>query len=228
MIPTKDVTGSSTIPCGATFWMPRGEELDEDGIGFFRGTWLIRNVPVRQARDIVNEEQRIVQTLDAVAMNAEHFDALANAVEFGSINDPNNGLTDAERRALGEFASDLPAELGGLEVGVSALVHALATVRILPAASCRSHASPYSWSNVPVVLFATTQFRAAALQPLVDQTGCAFTMDSARPDLLAVQAPSILHTMALADAVLSHRRTFVRPRATPRQSVLSSNQLALF
>ena len=229
MIPTVCIDGSSAVPSSAAFWMPPAEELrGGEGFGFFRDTWVIRDVPVGEARFIVKEERSIVQTLDGLARSREHFEVLASALEMGIEDGPGSGLTKAEIDILGRFASELPAELGGLELGVAGLAHALATVRILPAASCRSHANAHSWSPAPVVLFAATEFRACALQPLVEQSECVFGIDSARPELLMVEGPSILHTMALAEAVLSHRQDFVQPRGARKQRAVSSEQVALF
>lgn len=217
MLPRAPLIGSSFLPTAAAFWMPGPDDIDEEGFGYFRDTWLIRDVQVRDARCVAAEERRIASAIDGIADNAEHFERLASAVEHGSVDDPDNGLTAAERSVLGQFASDVPAELGGLELGVAGLVYALATVRILPAASCRSHDGLRSWSDAPVVLFATTEFRARALQPLVQASGCTFFIDDARPELLAVRGQSIANTMTLADAVLASRATFVRPRR-PRRS----------
>jgi len=213
MIPTTEAGGTKSIPTSATFWMPRADDLDGDeGFGSFQGTWVIRNMPVNDAHDVVNEERRLVEMIDRIAADAEHFERLARAVEFGQLDDPEYRLTENERQLLGEFASDLPAELGGLELGVAGLAHALATVRILPAASCRSHRDPHTWSDAPVVYFAATEFRTRALQTLLQESGCTFAVDTARPNLVVVRGRSILNTMELADAVLNNRKSFVQPR----------------
>ena len=219
MFPTSPSAGSITIPSDATFWMPKPEDIDVDGIGaFFDDTWLIKDVPVREARRLRQEERRIAEVVGQLASAAEDFDRLAHAVEDGyEPDEPDGGydLTATERAKLGEFLPENEDEgtaLDSLELGVAGLVYALATVRIIPAASCRGHPGPRAWSDVPVVLFATTEYRARALQPLVEATGCRFGVDPARPDLLAVTGRSILDTMALADAILESRQTFVRPR----------------
>jgi hypothetical protein len=217
MFPTSFPSGSRTIPGDATFWMPKPEDIDIDGIGaFFHDTWLIKDVPVREARRLVQEERRIAAVVGHLANTAEDFDRLAHAVEDGyDPDEPGGGhdISPNERAELGEFMlSNMVPALESLELGVAGLVYALATVRIIPAASCRGHPGNRAWSDVPVVLFATTEYRARALQPLVESTDCRFGIDPARPDLLAVTGRSILDTMALADAVLGSRRTFVRPR----------------
>ena len=221
MFPTSSLSGSITIPSDATFWMPKPEDIDEDGIGaFFHDTWLIKDIPVREARLLRQGEHRIAEVVGHLATTAEDFDRLANAVEDGCDPDEPDGgydLTATERAKLDEFLSDDgTAALDSLELGVAGLVYALATVRIIPAASCRGHSGDRAWSDVPVVLFATTEYRARALQPLVEATECRFGIDTARPDLLAVAGRSILDTMALADAVLGSRHTFVQPRPPRR------------
>ena len=229
MFPTSSLSGSITIPSDATFWMPKPEDIDEDGIGaYFRDTWLIKDVPVREARRLRQKERRIAEVLGHLAATAEDFDRLAYAVEGGYDPDETDEgfhLTATEQAELDEFLSDdETAGLESLELGVAGLVYALATVRIIPAASCRGHPGDRAWSDVPVVLFATTEYRARALQPLVEATNCRFNIDPARPDLLAVAGRSILDTMALADAVLESRHTFVQPRP-PRHTPPSQNQL---
>lgn len=220
MFPTSSLSGTVTIPSDATFWMPKPEDIDEEGIGaVFRETWLIRDVPVGEARRLRRSEHRMAQIVGDLAATVEDFDRLANAVEDGY--DPDEigeglALTVVERAALDEFISDETDALDSLELGVAGLVYALATVRIIPAASCRGHPGPGAWSDVPVVLFATTEYRARALQPLVEATGCQFGIDSARPELLAIEGRSILETMALADAVLRSRHTFVQKRVPRR------------
>ncbi len=73
------------------------------------------------------------------------------------------------------MSEDEPGALADLELSVAGLVCALATVRIIPAASCRGHTGQRPWSEVPVVLFATTEYSARALQPLVEATGCSLS-----------------------------------------------------
>lgn len=140
----------------------------------------------------------------------DDFERLAAVAESAAVDSPGEDISEEERAALSEVVSDLP-ELGGLELGVAGLAYALATVRILPAASCRSHPDR-SWSDAPVVLFAATEFRARALQPWVEESGCTFTLDENRPELLVVRGWSISNTMALAELVFAHRREFVQHR----------------
>lgn len=234
MIPTVPAHGSIGLPDEATYWMPRSDDISEDGIGYFRGTWLIRDERVRLARAVVREERRITDLLAGLPADAARFDELARAVEsgYGDAGDPSGyGLTPVERRLLGECVSgDEPAPLEGLELGVAGLTYALATVRIIPAASCRGHVGDRAWSTAPVVLFAATRFRAEALQRLAATTGCRFDIDPARADLLCVSAASITQMMDLAGAVLAARSTFVQPRARARGQGhrQASEQAALF
>jgi hypothetical protein len=213
MFPVSSLSGSTTIPSDATFWMPKPADIDEEGVGgFFRGTWLIKDVPVREARRLMQQERRIAEIVGDLAATAEDFDRLAHAAEDGYAG---HILTAAERTALDSFVSEEEgAVLECLELGVAGLVCALATVRIIPVASCRGHPGDRAWSDGPVVLFAATERRAIALQPLVEATDCRFGIDAARPDLLAVQGRSILDTMDLADAVMRSRHTFVQHRST--------------
>jgi hypothetical protein len=214
MFPISALSGSTTIPSDATFWMPKPADIDEEGVGgFFRGTWLIKDVPVRDARQLMQRERRVAGIVGDLAATAEDFDRLARAAEDGYSG---YVLTAAERAALDDFLTeDEGAALESLELGVAGLVCALATVRIIPVASCRGHPGDRAWSDCPVVLFATTERRATALQPLVEATDCRFGIDAARPDLVAVQGRSILDTMALADAVMRSRHTFVQHRRPP-------------
>lgn len=201
MFPTSAPSGSDTIPDNATFWMPKPEDISEDGIGsFFHNTWLIKDVPVREARRLRREERRIAELIGDLATTARDFDRIATIAENGLDPDEPDDLevlTDAERATLdGIIRHDGTSALDSLELGVAGLVYALATVRIIPAASCRGHPGDRSWSDAPVVLFATTEYRARALQPLAAAAKCRFGIDAARPELLAVQGQSILDTMA--------------------------------
>lgn len=164
MFPEAPQAGTTTLPAAAAFWMPRRDEIDEDGFGFFRDTWLIRDIPVSEARDILSVESNIATVVDRLAQDEDDFERLAAVAESAAVDGPAEDITEEERAALSAVVSDVP-ELGGLELGVAGLAYALATVRILPAASCRSHPDR-SWSDAPVVLFAASEFRARALQPL--------------------------------------------------------------
>lgn len=227
VIPSIDASGSASLPRSATYWMPKRQEIDEEGIGYFRDVWAILDVSAREARSIVHEERRLVAAIDHLAVTADDFDRLAAIAECGL--DEDSDLTVAERAVLEDLlGDDEPSDLGGLELGVAGLVHALASVRILPAASCRGHVGSRAWSDTPVVFFATTRFRATALQPLVEQCGCWFDVDQNRADLLLVSGSSILATMRLADSLLAARQTFVQPRRSGLSRVRRASQEPLF
>jgi hypothetical protein len=166
----------------------------------------------------MRQERRIAEVVGRLAATAEDFDRIARAAEDGyDPDEPESSyaLNAEERAALDEFAvsEDEPCALDDLELGVAGLVYALAAVRIIPAASCRGHTGDRPWSEVPVVLFATTEYRAQALQPLVEATGCQLEIDPVWSHLLAVRGRSIPDTMALAESILGARTSFVRPRS---------------
>lgn len=209
MFPTTEASGSIELPTGATYWMPKRSEIDEEGIGFFRDVWTIIDVPLRDARELAETERRLATAIADLAATAEDFDRLAGVVETG-LGDDRPDLTPAERGALEPFVSDEPP-LDGLELGVAGLVYALGAVGMVPAASCRGHCGSRAWSDGPVVYFATTQYCASALADLIKRTGCRFITDPARSDLLVVAGRSIEDTMNLAEAVLEARQHFVQP-----------------
>src|SRR5258707_12604198 len=135
MFPTSPPSGSIAIPGDAKFWMPKPDDISEDGIGsFIRGTWLIKDVPVREARQLRQQERRIADIVGNLATTAEDFDRLAQAVEDGydtDNSDEDDALTATERPALDEFIPDHEtASLDSHELGATGLVSAPATVRI--------------------------------------------------------------------------------------------------
>lgn len=209
LFPEGPPVGTSALPAAAQFWMPSDNEVEEGfGIGFFQDTWLIKDVPVSDAVEVVTMERGMADVVGRLARDGDHFESLASAAEFGSFNDPGVNLSDSDREELASTVSDIP-ELEGLELGVAGLVTALGTIGMLPAASCRSHASPRTWSRVPVVLFAAAKPVARTLQPLAAAAGCTFAVDDNHPHLLTVCGRSILNTMALAEAVLENRSKFM-------------------
>jgi hypothetical protein len=126
MFPTSSLKGSAQIPSDAEFWMPKPEDIDEEGISFFRGTWLIKDIPVRAARRLAREERNVAEVVGNLAATPQDFDRLAHAAEDGY---EGYVLTAEERAALDSFVSnDEGAALDSLELGVAGLVYALATV----------------------------------------------------------------------------------------------------
>lgn len=226
MFPTAPPLGTAELPAEAAFWMPKISELDEEGFGFFRNTWTITDVSARAARELIEDERRLAEALDDLTTSAEHFDRLARAAEANDLDEAE--LTADEYRVLDDVIYPEVAPLDGLEVGVAGLVYALASVRILPAASCRGQHATSSWADAPVVYFAVTKFRARALQPLAARTGCTFLIDGNRPELLIVRGESIANTMALATEILENRVHFVQRRATQPRPRRNTEQYTLF
>lgn len=217
MFPTTEIDGSPGLPAEATFWTPKRSEIDEEGFGFFRGVWPLLDVSVSEARQLVETERKIATLVGELASDDSEFELLALAVERG---DEDGELSPEQMDVLcPHLAEEESSPLCGLELGVAGLSHALSMVRMFPAASCRGHPGPHAWSDSPVVYVASDQFRAERLRPLAAESGCRFTVGSARPDLLAIGGGSILATMRLAELVIEHRADFkrkkpVRPAAT--------------
>jgi hypothetical protein len=123
---------------------------------YFRGTWRIDHVPVKEAQSTIRDEAELIRLIDEVASVPAEFELLASAIE-GQDLEP---LPDSLRAAVLESGlarfvidEDVPP-LDGLEIGVAGLTHALSAMRCRTAASCRSHISSHSWSDCPVVFFA--------------------------------------------------------------------------
>jgi hypothetical protein len=64
---------------------------------------------------------------------------------------------------------------------------------------------------MPVVMVAADRFHAEKLEALVVASGCQFTIDEARSQLLVIHGRSILDTMGLADLLVEHRSNFRHP-----------------
>lgn len=93
MFPVAASHGTSELPPEATFWMPKPEEVDEEGIGCFRDTWLIKDMPVRDAREIIAEEQRIATVIGELADDADEFERFVGMAETGEPDDSDWGLS---------------------------------------------------------------------------------------------------------------------------------------
>jgi hypothetical protein len=141
-----------------------------------------------------------------VARNAADFDVLAAAVETGSAGEDDD-IAAENLTALAPYLTGRTA-LEGLEAGVAGLVYALSAAGMFPAASCRGHPEPDSWSAFPVVMFAADRIHAEALQPLVQGSGCGFDLDPVRPELLVVNGRSVEDTLRLGLAVLASIEVF--------------------
>ncbi|WBP93199.1 hypothetical protein O6072_18440 [Mycolicibacterium neoaurum] len=199
MIPKMSIKSDWRIPAEATFWMPGAADMDEEGIGYFRDVWLITDVQPSEAREVIQQEQRFVEVVGALASTAEDFDRLARCIERWDPDEEDVEATAHEMSILRPMLSELDfAPLEGLELGVAGAVFALAANGMVPAASCRGHTDTHAWSELPVVLFAADEPHARALELPVRQAGCGFDIDPARLDLLAIQGRSITNLMALA------------------------------
>lgn len=209
MIPVSDVTPEVPSPLPQSK-MPVADEITEEGFGFFRGTWFIGRVRIAEALATISEEAEIIHWLDEMATSAIEFEQLASAIEQQDpdvISEPLRAavLERGGARVLERGEDAMP--LDRLEIGVAGLTYALAAVRCLTAACCRSHTSDHSWSDVPVVLFAAPQWRAEILAELAAVEGCGIDTDR---DLLSVYGRSIRDTNRLASHILAERGRFTR------------------
>lgn len=216
MIPRTPIELSTGFPDGHEFRVPRGDEISEEGFGFFRDVWLIRGITVRDARDVIEAEAALVAVADAFSTTETEYEEIATALETGEPDElPASVLESEIYRAAEQFMpGDGALTLGGLDLGVAGAVHALAAVRCLTAASCRGHLGPQAWSDAPVIFVAANRHRATILQRLVGDTSCGFDNDPARDGLLVVQAESVVEIMSLAGAILEHRDEFVEHRGS--------------
>jgi hypothetical protein len=203
--------GSPMLPAKATFWTPDRSELEqEEGFSFFRDTWTIVDVSFDEARNMIAVERAVTTVVDQLAPDEAAFDRIARAVEAGDAEDEPDLLSAAERASLTQFiinAEEDPTLFGGLELGVAGLAYALSVAGMFPAASCRGHTGSRAWSEIPVVFVAADAAHAQSLQPLVEQAGCVFGIDDARPDLLVIEGRSVLDTIRLACLVLDHHES---------------------
>lgn len=207
MIPRRDVQVDPTIREHHGYWVPTEEDLEsEDGFGGFRDTTPLQ-ATILEARAVVREERELIEVADRVARDAREFEAIANAFEWYDRDELPEGLRSGPQFALLDpHISDNPP-IGGLELGVAGLSHALAAVGCFPAASCRSHDADVTWSERPVVYVGADPDRAAVLERLVRQAGCGFGFDPDHPQL-PIEAPSIRETARLADLVLENEQAF--------------------
>jgi len=218
MIPRTSLDLATAIPAEHNGWTPKGDDLSEEGFAYFRGTWLIRGVGVREAKEVIANELVLLELAERLADNPEEFDVVAGALE----DDESEALPEqlTQRVAFKEIQPHLGSDpqLGGLELGVAGLVYALSAVGCWPAASCRGHPNEHAWADHPVVYKACDSHRVSVLQPMVEAAGCGFGIDPSRPDLLFVEAKSIREMMSLAQLVVVVRKTFILRRAPRRPS----------
>ena len=199
MIPRVDLIVDIDLPSEASYWVPSDAS---ESLGYFHNVRSINNVGSDDARSTVETEQSLVALADRLAVDAEGFDRVAGAIEFYN---PDFDYVEPELEGYGEELWDCYAGGGGLEgldLGVAGLVMALAAVGVLPAASCRGHTGPTAWSPHPVVFFAADRAHAEWLRGVVAGSGCGFSRDDERPDLLSIVAPSVVECIGLASSIL--------------------------
>jgi hypothetical protein len=205
--PTADIRLDPVLPARAEFWVPEPDEIDDyEGFGLFQDVWPITDVSADDAIAVAREDELLCRVVDGLASDAMDFDVLAAAVETGSVGEDD----EISMESLAALAPYLTGEvaLDGLEAGVAGLVYALSAAGMFPAASCRGHPEPDSWSTVPVVMFASDRVHAEALQPLVESCGCGFDFDPVRPELLVIKSRSVEDTLRLGHAVLASIEEF--------------------
>lgn len=205
MIPNSGASIDSSIPEGASFWVPDSQDLKErDSIGFFDGVWLLGSVTPDEAMMMVQHESELVRMADSFANDHDEFEQILDAFEYSDVESIPvrlKGVPEAGE-LFGWADSAGSVDLGGLEAGVSGLSYALAAAGCIPAASCRWHPGPHSWAPYPVVYVSADRPSVARLQRHVKAAGCGFELDGNRPELLVLAGPSVAHTMELARRLL--------------------------
>lgn len=206
MYPTADIELDPTLPSRVEFWVPEPDDIDDDeGFGLFQDVWPIIDISVAEATAVIGKDKLLCRVVSSLARNAVDFDVLAAVIETGSTGE--DEISAGDLAALAPYLTGMAA-LEGLETGVAGLVYALSAAGMFPAASCRGHPDPDSWSAVPVVMFAADRIHAVALQPLVESSGCGFDFDPVRPDLLVVKGRSVEDTLRLGGALLASIKDF--------------------
>jgi hypothetical protein len=205
--PTADIRLDPSLPANAEFWVPEPDEIDDDeGFGLFHDVWPITDVSIDDAMAVARADGLLCQIVGNLARDAADFDVLAAAVETGSAGEDDE-IAAESLAALGPYLTG-KAALEGLEAGVAGLVYALSAAGMFPAASCRGHPEPDSWSAIPVVMFAADRAHAEALQPLVEGSRCGFDLDPVRSELLVINGRSVEDTLRLGRAVLDSIAAF--------------------
>lgn len=206
LIPVFDYEPQVEIPQQASFWMPTEDDIpDDEGIGGFRGVWMILNEPQEFTRRVVQVESEYISLADRVTKTVDEYEIAATVIEDGESGSDVPDLLLSRLRdeapELLELAEDDERPLQGLELGVAGISYSLSTIGAVPVASCRGHSG--GWSELPVVCVAIDEQRCRWMQPLVEATGCGFHMSVGREEFLGIDAPSIQHMNQLAQAVLS-------------------------
>ncbi|MEU1882944.1 hypothetical protein ABZ470_37045 [Streptosporangium sp. NPDC020072] len=210
MIPSYPIVVSAQIPEGASFWMPSKSEYDEraegdgEGFGYFRDTWLLLELTTEEAAGLVAEERELLPLVDRYSSTPEEFEETVSSLEHPDLPEHQpDRLRDTPLwdHIVDPTGSSREHAFYSLEFGVAGLSYVLNSLGFLPVASCRVHYER-SWSTSPVVFVATTQAGAQWLQPLLERTGCGFSIDPDRPQFLVIEAPSVTHSIALAEIIV--------------------------
>jgi len=73
VLPSYDIELDPTLPPDFGYWVPTEQDIanaGDEGLGFFRDTWLITDVEPEEARQVVAEEAVLIDLVDAVAGDA--------------------------------------------------------------------------------------------------------------------------------------------------------------
>lgn len=229
MIPTVAPCWSKTVPHEASFWVPRADEIGEEGFGWFRDTWYVGRARVRDVRSLLAAEETLIDIVDRLSEDADSHEELAAAIESLGTDSLPEWISEEDRRAV-EAAYAFDGMFGGLELGVAGLVYALNAVPgVRTAASCRGHSGAAAWSAGPVVLLAADKPRCDRLAELLPDSGCGFAIDGSRPELISIMGRSIRDTHRLAERVTDNIPTFRESRQSVRRRRRpGSDQPALF
>ncbi|MEU4516234.1 hypothetical protein AB0G05_42645 [Nonomuraea wenchangensis] len=218
MIPFCEIDASAELPEGASFWMPSPRELEEKcesgegSFGYFHDTWILGGFELSEAKDLVDEERKLLRLADQYSRSPREFEEIVSLLEGPEVADylPSR-LADTElwEAMLDPTGADREPPFYGLELGVAGLSVTLSSLGFVPVASCRSHhdRSQPSWSQVPVVYLCTTRAAGEWLSPLARRTGCGFSINEDRPDALVIKAPSVEHSISLAEAIIRESGT---------------------
>ncbi|ADP84927.1 hypothetical protein [Pseudofrankia inefficax] len=208
VVPRAEIHLDINPPDDFTYQVPIPDDLDTDewdegGTGYFHHTWRISGVTREQAAQVIRAESALVRLLATTATSPAEFDDLARELEESTADDS----TWLDEESNPDAANVDITELAGLEIGVSGLVHVIAAIGGWPAASCRGHINEPIWADWPVVYFAATEDLVREMGPSVAESGCGFSNDPDRPELLILEGPSILEIMMLAERLLEAERS---------------------
>lgn len=214
MIPVRPAPADGPPPTDFA-WLDEslsGESSDEDDEEFevtdwngIHGSHELEQLPVGELLQLLGDEQRCLELVDALSGSVEDFEMNSGAVEGSWTEDLVNG-TDDRTGALDELAGTIDCNrvLYGLDLGVASLSFALAAVDgAVPRASCRSHDGTPSWSTYPTVQFESTFTafeRIRDLSRTVDSVG--FHWDEER-GLVCLVARSVVPLLGLSSVLIN-------------------------